>query len=154
MAIRSAIAAIGIIAAMPGRPGIVFTSDSQYLVKGMREWVPGWIRRGWRRKEGAVQNLALWKELAAAARAHDDRLALGARPRGTPAERVRELPRRARGDAPGRRRAAPSPRSSNAGSPPSARTGACTPPPTRSPIPARFRPAPPLPPEPAVSLFG
>ena len=71
MAIRSAIEALRILSVKGERRAIRFTSDSQYLVKGMREWVPGWIRRGWRRKGGALENLALWQELAAAARAHD-----------------------------------------------------------------------------------
>jgi ribonuclease HI len=26
---------------------VVLTSDSQYLVKGMTEWIDGWIRKGW-----------------------------------------------------------------------------------------------------------
>jgi ribonuclease HI len=46
-------------------------SDSQYLVKGMREWVPGWVSRGWRRKEGPIENLELWKALLASSRLHD-----------------------------------------------------------------------------------
>ena len=46
-------------------------SDSQYLVKGMREWVPGWVGRGWRRKEGPIENLELWKALVASSRLHD-----------------------------------------------------------------------------------
>lgn len=49
---------------------VVFTSDSQYLVKGMKEWVHGWARRGWRRKGGVIENLELWRELAAAAARH------------------------------------------------------------------------------------
>lgn len=49
---------------------VVFTSDSQYLVKGMKEWIHGWARRGWRRKGGRIENLDLWKELAEAARPH------------------------------------------------------------------------------------
>lgn len=40
-----------------------FVSDSQYLVKGMREWIHGWKRRGWRRKGGAIENVELWKQL-------------------------------------------------------------------------------------------
>lgn len=38
-------------------------SDSQYLVKGLSEWVEGWKKRGWRRKEGPVLNVELWQEL-------------------------------------------------------------------------------------------
>ena len=34
-----------------GSPGEVrLVSDSQYLVKGLNEWIDGWKRRGWRRK--------------------------------------------------------------------------------------------------------
>ena len=46
-------------------------SDSQYLVRGMREWVPGWAGRGWRRKEGPIENLELWQALLASARRHE-----------------------------------------------------------------------------------
>ena len=36
----------------------------------MTEWVYGWAGRGWRRREGAIENLALWQELVAAAAPH------------------------------------------------------------------------------------
>lgn len=49
---------------------VVFTSDSQYLVKGMTEWIHGWAERGWRRKKGRIENLRLWKRLAEEARRH------------------------------------------------------------------------------------
>jgi ribonuclease HI len=38
-------------------------SDSEYLKRGVSEWLPGWRRRGWRRKGGALKNLDLWQEL-------------------------------------------------------------------------------------------
>jgi ribonuclease HI len=50
---------------------VLFTSDSQYLVRGMSEWVPQWKRLGWRRKAGAIENLELWKALDHAAAQHD-----------------------------------------------------------------------------------
>ncbi len=50
---------------------VVFTSDSQYLVRGMTEWVHGWARRGWRRKGGAIENLALWQDLVREATRHE-----------------------------------------------------------------------------------
>ncbi|MFP3947740.1 MAG: RNase H family protein [Gemmatimonadota bacterium] len=60
MALRSAILPLELLK----RPcEIDFTSDSQYLVKGMTEWIHGWKRRGWKRKGGAIENLALWKQL-------------------------------------------------------------------------------------------
>jgi len=49
---------------------IVFTSDSQYLVKGINEWRHGWKKAGWKRKTGAIANLELWKELDAAIGRH------------------------------------------------------------------------------------
>lgn len=70
MALRSAIEAFRAISRKGVRFRVVFTSDSQYLVKGMSEWVFGWIARGWRRKEGAIENLALWQEAVDAVRGH------------------------------------------------------------------------------------
>ena len=49
---------------------VVFTSDSKYLIDGMIDWVHGWARRGWTRKAGEIENLALWKGLIEAARRH------------------------------------------------------------------------------------
>jgi ribonuclease HI len=70
MALRSAIEAFRVIGRKGGRFRVLFTSDSQYLVKGMNEWVHGWKARGWRRREGTIENLALWQELDAAAAPH------------------------------------------------------------------------------------
>jgi ribonuclease HI len=71
MALRSAIEALRIISRKGRRSRVLFTSDSRYLVTGMHEWVPGWIRRGWRRKTGALQNIELWKEASELAEAHE-----------------------------------------------------------------------------------
>ena len=67
MALRGAAAALRALR-QPSR--VVFTSDSSYLVRGMREWVRGWIDKGWQRKTGAVENAALWQDLVAAAEPH------------------------------------------------------------------------------------
>ncbi len=67
MALRSAIEPLRHLRA--GSP-VVFVSDSRYLVQGMREWLPQWAARGWRRKRGRIENLELWQELLAAARRH------------------------------------------------------------------------------------
>jgi ribonuclease HI len=67
MAIRSAIEGLSALT-RPCR--VIFTSDSQYLVKGMREWIGGWVRRDWRRKTGPVENEDLWKGLLVAAGRH------------------------------------------------------------------------------------
>ena len=70
MALRSAIEAFRVIGRKGGRFRVLFTSDSQYLVKGMTEWVHGWASRGWKRREGPIENLALWRELVDAAAPH------------------------------------------------------------------------------------
>lgn len=67
MAIRSAITPLNALR-VPCR--VVFTSDSQYLIRGMSEWVAGWIRRGWMRKTGPVENADLWEQLVLAATRH------------------------------------------------------------------------------------
>jgi ribonuclease HI len=71
MALASAIAALQLLARKGARLPVLIVSDSQYLVKGMREWVPGWVGRGWRRREGPIENLELWKTLLASSRLHD-----------------------------------------------------------------------------------
>lgn len=46
-------------------------TDSQYVQKGIAEWLPGWIRRGWRTADGKpVKNADLWQRLQAAAAPH------------------------------------------------------------------------------------
>jgi ribonuclease HI len=71
MALIGASTALRLLAAKGKRMRVLMVSDSEYLVKGMREWVPGWAGRGWTRKAGPIENLALWQELASAARLHD-----------------------------------------------------------------------------------
>lgn len=47
-------------------------SDSQYVVKGLGEWLPGWKRKGWRKADGQpVLNAELWQRLDELARLHD-----------------------------------------------------------------------------------
>jgi ribonuclease HI len=51
---------------------VVVWSDSEYLVKGMTEWLPGWIMRDWRTSSGSpVKNQAQWKRLIEAAERHE-----------------------------------------------------------------------------------
>jgi ribonuclease HI len=71
MALRSAAVTLRLLARKQARLAVLIVSDSEYLVKGMREWVPGWASRGWRRKAGPIENLELWQTLAAAARLHE-----------------------------------------------------------------------------------
>jgi len=71
MALSGAIAGLQLLAKKGARLRVLLVSDSEYLVKGMREWVPGWVARGWKRKTGQIENLELWKTLVASARLHD-----------------------------------------------------------------------------------
>jgi ribonuclease HI len=70
MALRSLIEAFRAISRKGVRFRVTFTSDSQYLVKGMSEWVPGWMARGWKKKTGPILNLELWKEAVETVRGH------------------------------------------------------------------------------------
>jgi ribonuclease HI len=50
---------------------VTVTTDSQYLVKGMTEWIEGWQRKGWRNsKKEPVLNRDLWEALLELASFH------------------------------------------------------------------------------------
>jgi ribonuclease HI len=71
MALAGAIATVALVFERYGRAPFAFVSDSQYLVKGISEWVPGWRARGWRRRGGRIENLPLWKRLVAVSSKHE-----------------------------------------------------------------------------------
>ena len=61
-------AAIEGLELVPRGAEVELVSDSQYVLKGLTEWRPGWERRGFRNSKGdPVANQALWKRLYAAA---------------------------------------------------------------------------------------
>lgn len=46
-------------------------TDSQYVQKGITEWLPGWIKRGWKTADKKpVKNADLWQRLDAARARH------------------------------------------------------------------------------------
>lgn len=45
-------------------------TDSEYLRRGITEWLPGWRARGWRRKGGQLANVELWQALDKLAHEH------------------------------------------------------------------------------------
>lgn len=45
-------------------------TDSEYLKRGITEWLPGWRRRQWRRRGGELANVDLWQALDAALEVH------------------------------------------------------------------------------------
>lgn len=38
-------------------------SDSQYVTKGLSEWMDGWKKKGWRRGKDPLANVEMWQEL-------------------------------------------------------------------------------------------
>lgn len=49
---------------------ITLFTDSQYVQKGINEWMPKWLAKNWRGTNGPVANQDLWKELLAAREKH------------------------------------------------------------------------------------
>ena len=51
---------------------VILLTDSQYVQKGISEWIVGWKARGWRTADKKpVKNADLWQELDEATRRHD-----------------------------------------------------------------------------------
>lgn len=50
---------------------ITLTTDSQYVRKGITEWLAGWKRNGWKNsKKQPVKNAELWQQLEQASQLH------------------------------------------------------------------------------------
>ena len=65
-------AAIAGLASLEKASKVKLTSDSQYLTKGMTEWIDGWIERGWKNaNKKPVLNRDLWERLLELAEMHD-----------------------------------------------------------------------------------
>jgi len=63
--------AISALEALKAPCDVVLYTDSQYVQKGIGEWLPTWIRRGWKTAAGdPVKNQDLWQRLQAAAKPH------------------------------------------------------------------------------------
>jgi ribonuclease HI len=64
-------AAIMGLKALKSRCQVTVFSDSQYVVKGMNEWIKGWQKSGFKNaKKQSVANADLWIELLEIANAH------------------------------------------------------------------------------------
>lgn len=67
-------AAICALEALKRPVGVDLFTDSQYVQKGITEWLPGWIARGWRTaSKTPVKNADLWQRLQAACAPHEVR---------------------------------------------------------------------------------
>lgn len=55
------------LSALKSRSAVEIVTDSVYVAKGATEWMPGWKRNGWRRRERGswkpVKNVELWQQL-------------------------------------------------------------------------------------------
>ena len=59
------------LAALKRHSKVRVYTDSQYVQKGISEWIHGWKRRGWRTADKKpVKNEDLWRKLDEAARGH------------------------------------------------------------------------------------
>lgn len=62
------------LAALKAPSTVDLTSDSQYTLKGLDEWMPNWKRRGWKTADKKpVKNEDLWRRLDDLAARHDIR---------------------------------------------------------------------------------
>jgi ribonuclease HI len=75
MALAGAIGVLQLLATKGNRLRLLAVSDSEYLVRGVREWLPGWVARGWKRKGGEIENLDLWRVLHYSLTLHDAQFA-------------------------------------------------------------------------------
>lgn len=66
-------AAIRALEALKTRCRVRLVTDSQYLRRGITEWIAAWEARGWKRKDGELLNVDLWQRLAELNRSHEIR---------------------------------------------------------------------------------
>jgi ribonuclease HI len=65
-------AVIRALESLEGRRRVRLYTDSQYVQKGITEWIHDWKRRGWRTAgRKPVKNVDLWMRLDELARGHD-----------------------------------------------------------------------------------
>jgi ribonuclease HI len=63
-------AAIEALKSIETSAAVTIYTDSQYLQKGINEWMPKWLAKNWRGSSGPVANQDLWKELLAVSEKH------------------------------------------------------------------------------------
>jgi len=66
-------AAIRALEALKTRCRVRLVTDSQYVRRGITEWLAAWEARGWKRKDGELSNVDLWQRLAELSREHEIR---------------------------------------------------------------------------------
>lgn len=64
-------AAIEALRQLPTHEKVSLYTDSMYVKNGITEWMPGWIRKGWKNSKGEpVKNQDLWQDLAKEVKRH------------------------------------------------------------------------------------
>jgi ribonuclease HI len=64
-------AVIQALQSLDAKHNVTMFTDSEYVIKGLTEWLPGWKRRGWKTSTGAaVKNIELWQQLDQLASRH------------------------------------------------------------------------------------
>lgn len=64
MELQAAIAALKLLAIIGQTEPVTLYTDSEYVKKGITQWVKGWKRKGWKTSQGAaVLNQDLWETL-------------------------------------------------------------------------------------------
>lgn len=64
-------AAIRALEALKRPCDIDFYTDSEYLRKGITEWIDGWAASGWKKKGKSIQNVDLWQALWPLVKTHE-----------------------------------------------------------------------------------
>jgi ribonuclease HI len=65
-------AVIEALAALKRPSRVILHTDSQYVQKGITEWINGWKARGWRTaSKEPVKNIDLWKKLDEVVKSHE-----------------------------------------------------------------------------------
>jgi len=64
-------AAIRALEALKRPCDIDFYTDSEYLRKGITEWIVGWAASGWKKKGKSIQNVDLWQALWPLVKTHE-----------------------------------------------------------------------------------
>lgn len=65
------LAVITALASLPARSSVTVITDSEYVKRGITEWIHTWEKSGWKTSEGKpVKNLDLWLLMKNVVKAH------------------------------------------------------------------------------------
>ena len=87
-------ACIAALEALTRPTEVTLTSDSKYVLDGIKSWMPNWKRNGWKTAaKKPVKNVDLWQRLDAATSQAHDHLEMDQRPRRPRRKRTRRRTR-------------------------------------------------------------